>query len=166
MWIEVSDLSKLKRLTEEDHFRKFHDDPYHCCRWCHWSKVEDPFDGRKCFYHHNPTVEVEGNIQDVYKVAEDGLLSQALEEVLNEEPLVNKLMLKVEHILDKWNISQKRKQEFEKHFIEVWGEFADFDLKEKLDDKVSVLYQTKVEEFGNESEGIPVSDDFCCKYFE
>ena len=52
-----------------------------------------------------------------------------------------------------------------KHFREEWSEFADFDLKPELDEKISVLYQKRAEEF-SKSDGFVVSDDFCCKHFE
>lgn len=160
-------MSKLKKLSDEDIVDRYYDDPYHCCRWCHWSRVDDPFEGRKCYYKHHETVEPNGCVQDVYRVAEEGLLSQALEEVLNSQNLSDRLMYSLMDIFAGWKLSNKRRAEFMEHFREVWGEFADFSLKEKLDEKVSVLYQSKVEEFVNEAgEGFVVSDDFCCKYFE
>lgn len=158
-------MSKLKRLTEEDHVQRFYDDPYHCCRWCHWSAVEDPFEGRKCFYHHNSTVEAESGIFDVYSVAEDGHLAQAIEEVLNTQRLSDKFMYRLMGCFEDWKLSNNRRAEFMEHFREEWSEFVDFDLKEELDEKISTLYQKKIEE-GSKTEGFCVSDDFCCKYFE
>ena len=58
-------MSKLKKLSGEDHVQKFYEDPYHCCRWCHWSKIEDPFEGRK-FFFDKESVEVNTCVQDVY----------------------------------------------------------------------------------------------------
>ena len=157
-------MSKLKKLSGEDHVQKFYEDPYHCCRWCHWSKIEDPFEGRKCFFDKE-SVEVDTCVQDVYEVAETGLLSQTIEEVLNTEKLSDKLMYKLMDCFQNWRISDKKREEFMKHFREEWSEFADFDLKPELDEKISVLYQKRAEEFSN-SDGFVVSDDFCCKHFE
>ena len=99
-------------------------------------------------------------------MSENGYLAQTLEETLNNEELLKGFMLSVESILDKWNISQKRKKEFEEHFRQEWSEFADFQLKEELDEQVSKCYQNFFDEPSGECyEGVEISDpeNFCCK---
>lgn len=152
-------MAKLKRVVRTDP----KEDMYHCCRWCKWSHFEDY--SRKC-YHKDNSISEEG-VPGVYEVSENGYLSETLEETLNNEKLVKELMFNIESIFDKWNISQKKKKEFEDHFREVWGSFADTSLKEVLDENISVLYQSKLEEYyAQDTPGVIVSDDFCCKYFE
>ncbi len=146
-------MAKLKRVVRTEDPKE---DMYHCCRWCHWYKEG------KCYCKE---YSAGGDSLDVYEVSENGYLSETLEETLNNEKLIKEFMFDVESILDKWGVSQKRKKEFEEHFRQSWGSFADTSLKEVLDENVSVLYQTKMEECSQTS-GVYVSEDFCCKYFE
>lgn len=139
---------KLKRVDrEKDGWQK-------CCRYCHY------YSKGKCW--NKDLSIICDDITNVYKISEEGFLSQTLEETLNEEDLIKEFMISVEGILDKWNISQKRKKEFEEHFKQCWSEFSDFQLKEELDEQVSNCYQNPLLDMFN---GIEISDPeiFCCK---
>lgn len=128
-----------------------------CCRYCHY------YEQGKCY---KKNIITSGEELRVYAVSENGYLAQTLEETLNNEELLKGFMLSVESILDKWNISQKRKKEFEEHFRQEWSEFADFQLKEELDEQVSKCYQNFFDEPSGECyEGVEISDpeNFCCK---
>lgn len=128
-----------------------------CCRYCHY------YEHGKCYKNNIITSSDELR---VYAVSENGYLAQTLEETLNNEELLKGFMLSVESILDKWNISQKRKKEFEEHFRQEWSEFADFQLKYELDEQVSKCYQNFFDELGGECyEGVEILDpqSFCCK---
>lgn len=127
----------------------------HCCRYCHY------YESGKCYKQN---IITSGEELRVYAVAENGYLAQTLEETLNNEELLKRFMFGVESILDKWNISQKRKKEFEEHFRQEWSEFADFQLKEELDEQVSKCYQNHLSDV-DVDEGIEISDpeNFCCK---
>ena len=127
----------------------------HCCRYCHY------YENGKCYKQN---IITSGEELRVYAVAENGYLAQTLEETLNNEELLKGFMFGVESILDKWNISQKRKKEFEEHFRQEWSEFADFQLKEELDEQVSECYQNHLSDV-DVDEGIEISDpeNFCCK---
>ena len=141
---------RLKRVQKKD------DSWQHCCRYCHY------YSNGKCW---NKDLSIVGEeVMNVYSVSEDGYLSETLEETLNGEDLVKEFMYSVESILDKWNISQKRKKEFEEHFIQKWSEFADFQLKEELDEQVSKCYQNHLSDV-DVDEGIEIFDpeNFCCK---
>lgn len=138
--------------------KKQEDDWQHCCRYCHY------YENGKCWNKGNFFMLDE--VDNVFRVAEDGILSQVLEEVLNDEPMVKSFMFSLEHILDKWGISQKRKKEFDEHFRECWSKFADFKLKEELDEKVSVCYQDFIDAHANSNEsGIDIENpsEFVCK---
>lgn len=140
---------KLKRVDrEKDGWQK-------CCRYCHYYKSG-------CCWNKN--LSIFGNMFEVYNVSEEGHLSQCLEETLNDGNLVKKFMLSVESILDKWKVSQKRKKEFEEHFKECWSEFADFQLKENLDENIAICYQSYLDRTGNVN-GFEIQDpnNFVCK---
>ena len=128
-----------------------------CCRYCHY------YEQGKCY---KKNIITSGEELRLYAVSENGYLAQTLEETLNNEELLKGFMLSVESILDKWNISQKRKKEFEEHFRQEWSEFADFQLKEELDEQVSKCYQNFFDEPSGECyEGVEILDpqSFCCK---
>lgn len=145
---------------------RVNDDWQHCCRWCHYYCYSgDPTEGYKCY-----NKEVNKNAMygfNIYSVAENGYLSQALEEGLNNQRLVDKFMCAVMDKLDEWKISGKRKVEFIHHFRECWSEFADMDLKEHLDEVVSGCYQSQAE-MGEGIDGVDIDNpsEFVCKYWE
>lgn len=150
---------KLKRVSKN----KVDDSWQHCCRWCHY------FENGKC-YNSDVVNQIEESSYwgAIYGVAESGKLSGVIEETLNDEPLIKTFLFSIESILDKWNISQKRKKEFEEHFRECWSEFADFKLKEALDEQVSISYQNEVDKLTWRSGGyveITEPEDYCCKYW-
>ena len=142
---------KLKRVVKSD------DNWQRCCRWCHY------YQNGKCW-----NKDVAYNYQnglDVYSVAENGYSSQAIEEVLNSDHLRDQFMYSLMEVFDKWKISGKRKAEFMEHYKECWGEFADMTLKEKLDEAVSIVYQSRLDPYELEFEGTYIDDpnEFCCK---
>ena len=137
-------LKRIKRDTSND-WQK-------CCRWCHYYK-----DGKCYNTKNNDYFE-----SSVYKVSEEGYLSQTLEETLNDESLVGELRRSIESILDKWNISQKKKREFEEHFNECWSEFADFSLKESLDESVSCCYSDHIDRIAVDGVDIKEPQEYYC----
>lgn len=147
------------RLKAVNSFRKSDDSWQHCCRWCHY------FSDGKCWNKKCASTMMLDENLNVFSVAENGYSAQAIEETLNTEKHIKSFMLEVESILDKWNISQKRKKEFEKHFIECWSEFADFTLKEELDEAVSLVYQKYLDPDGQNFNGIEIDNpsEFYCK---
>lgn len=148
---------KLKRVVRSD------DSWQHCCRWCKY------FEKGKC-YNKKVVEQVQENgiTLSVYAVSEEGYASQTIEEVLNNETLIRKFVSEVEKCFEKWNISQKRREEFQKHFIECWSEFADFSLKEVLDEEILKCYATRIEDSMVNEEGVSIESpsSFSCKYWE
>lgn len=143
---------KLKRVVKAD------DSWQKCCRWCHY------YQNGKC-WNRDIALNYSDNPFNVYSVSENGYSSQAIEEVLNTDRLVNMLMYSLMEKFDEWKLSGKRKGEFVQHFKECWGEFADVHLKEELDEAVSIVYQKYLDTDGAEFDGtyIDSPEDFCCK---
>lgn len=77
-----------------------------------------------------------------------------------EESIVHSFCRSVFTQFDKWGISKKRKQEFEKHFLECYEDFA-LHMKESLDEMVNDLYTS----FGSDEVCATISDpnNFCCE---
>ena len=151
---------------------RVNDDWQHCCRWCkHYCYSGDPTEGYKCY-----NKDVMGHIverQDMinmYSVSENGYAAETIEEVLNDGELTRKFFNMVLSKFDEWNnVSQKKKAEFEKHLQECWSEFADFSLKEELDEALMKCYVHHLEdEHGSFDNGVDIDNpsEFVCKYWE
>lgn len=133
------------------------DDMYHVCRWCRYYKNGKCFKG---FASHDLD-------EDVYEVAESGELSEVIEETLNSS-FPKDLIEGIKDILRGYKVSEKRIKEVEKFYNEKLPEVLDFDLKEKLDEAISILYQGSAERSAEIKRGLTINDpeDFYCKYFE
>ena len=137
---------KLKRVL------KSNDDWQKCCRWCHY------YENGKCTHSLSPTGSSEE--ATVYSVAESGKLSEVIEETLHSIP--PKAFSELEYLLRDWKISEKRIKEFQKVFGECLDQYLDMEVKPELDEKISVLYQSEVENTSWDSE-IPDPEEYCCK---
>lgn len=96
---------------------------------------------------------------EVYLVAEEGHLSETIEEVLGSMKLTS--FNDLEHTLRDWGVSNKRIKEFNTVFKECYEKFSE-DLKEVLNEQVSLCYQNRLD---RKVEGVIISnpEDFVCK---
>ncbi len=126
------------------------DDMYHNCRWCRYN------DKGKCL-KSSDVFNSPAN-KDLYKLSEDGILSEALQEGLSFPK-----MIKVKSLLKEFGISQKRQNEILKA---VGTELEDSipTIIEGLDESVSQLLNKQ----NTVSEDLELKDpeSFYCKYFE
>lgn len=133
------------------------DTMYHTCRWCkHYSG------NGACL---NPMFEPdnEDNLA-VYKVSEEGKLSEVIEETLKSnkpkeliEAIDNYLMGKV---------AKKHREAVKKLFEEMLPEYNDFTLKEELDEAIHSLYVKELTEAEALVVGIRDPESFYCKEWE
>lgn len=135
---------KLKRV------QKSNDDWQKCCRWCH--------------YYHNEKCYLKQMIPDgdnnVYKVAEEGYLSETIEETLDGAKL--EAFRELEYKLRDWNISEKRIKEFNDLFKQCYDQFIQ-DIKPELDEQIDRCYQNH--SYDDLDSGVYISDpeEYCCK---
>lgn len=136
--------------------KKYDDSWQRCCKYC------KHFEEGRC----NKNV-VNADQVGVYNVSENGYAAQAIEEVLDNEDLIRPFMRDLMEIFDKWNLSQKKKQEFQKHFKECWSQFADMSLKGEIDEQVMKCYAMYVM-YGDDAQGITITDptNFVCADWE
>lgn len=122
------------------------------CRYCHHYCR----DSKECL-----NSAVTWNNIGIYHISEEGYLSEVIEEALMEESLVHSFCRSVFTVFDKWGLSKKRKQEFERCFRECYEEFATLHMKEHLDSEISSLYNS----LGSDKTYAYISDPdtFCCK---
>lgn len=126
------------------------EDMYHCCRWCHH------YQNGKCYNNNMQIIDDSA----VFEVAESGRLDEVLEETIKSEKLTP--FKELEYKLLEWNVSQKRIKEFNELFSSCYEEFA-LHLKESLDESVSRLYQTDLDD--RTFDGIEISnpEEYYCK---
>lgn len=134
------------------------DDMYRVCRWCKW------YSDGKCF--NEAFSQAEAETLGVYQVAEDGRLSEVLEETLGSVK-TTEIEREIVSKLEEFKLSNKRIQELILTFRKALEEFLAVDCKEGLDEAISKLYQEDAESRGKSSEGIEISDPrtFYCKEF-
>lgn len=107
---------------------------YHVCRWCkHYVK------GCCTLGVFKPV-----HTMDVYTVAEDGGLSEVIEETLNSSK-PDKLIKALDDLLVKYRVTKARREEVKTLFDDLLPEYNDFVLKERLDEAISRLYQERLD---------------------
>jgi len=137
-------------------------DMYHTCRWCKWGKFVD------CdFRCTNPAYS--GVAEPwVYKVTEEGYLSDTLNEALHSVPKADKKFeANLVEMLQRFGVSAKRQKEFRQVFAECLAEYLDMDIKATLDEHISKLYSNQEESAQEEFQGVIIADPhtFYCKEF-
>lgn len=106
---------------------------YHACRWCkHYIK------GCCTLGVFKPV-----HSTDVYKVADEGDLSGVIEETLNSSK-PEKLMKAMDNLLAQCKVSKAKRAEARNLFEEHLLAYNDFELKERLDEAISKLYQDRL----------------------
>lgn len=122
------------------------------CRYCHHYCL----DSKECL-----NSAATWNNLGIYYISESGYLSEVIEEALMEESIVHSFCRSVFTQFDKWGMSKKRKQEFERFFRECYEKFATLHMKEHLDSEISSLYNS----LGSDETYAYISDPdtFCCK---
>lgn len=129
---------------------------YHACRWCkHYIKG---------MCHKGFASNIVSDI--VYKVAEEGELSGVIEETLNSG-FPKELLQGIKELLEDWHISKKRIKELEEFYNEKLPEILDFELKEKLDENISVLYEDRIENMIAGETGVKINNPesfYCCEW--
>lgn len=96
----------------------------------------------------------------VFEVAESGRLDEVLEETIKSEKLTP--FKELEYKLLEWNVSQKRIKEFNELFSSCYEEFT-LHLKESLDESVSRLYQTDLDDRTFDGIEIGNPEEYYCK---
>ena len=149
--MKLRKVSKTKVVSHSDPI------PNHCCRWCHY------YEHGKC-YHPSITNSFVDNSQKIYKVAEDGTLSEALKEVMADTTL-HVMSREIKNLLTFHGLSNKKAEEVLTEIMESI-EIRDNKLIENLDDKISVLYQKAADEV-DEDVGVEIAypDEFYCNEF-
>ena len=141
------------------------DDSYHCCRWCHWCENRG-IDGWVCI---NPAYANRATIEPIEKVAEDGKLSDTLQEAMHSVPdAQKKFMQELTKLLYEWGVSEKRVKQFRQVFEESLDQFLDLEMKVEIDTQVSILYNNFMAECENSStSGVEIKDPFThyCREF-
>ncbi len=102
---------------------------------------------------------------DVYTVAEDGGLSEVIEETLNSSK-PEKLMKAMDDLLIQCKVSKAKRIEARNLFEEHLLAYNDFELKERLDEAISRLYQERLE-MDVETEAVNIADPesfYCSKW--
>lgn len=129
---------KLKRV-DRDSWQK-------CCRWC------KNFSGGEC--HAN---SVGSDPLQLYKVAEEGILDETLQETLMSARLSE--FKELENLLREWRISEKRIKEFNKVFSECYEDWVNNEIRDDLSESVDRCYTNHIE-----SSSITISDpeNYCC----
>lgn len=108
---------------------------YHVCKYC------KSYVGGKCVAKVIKPVPEDS----VYSVAEDGSLSEAIEETLNSN-IPEKLIKAIDDLLEDYRLSQSKRQDVAALFEDMLPEYNDMVLKEQLDSAISVLYQNRLNE--------------------
>ena len=132
-------------------------DMYHTCRWCkHFNEYG---------YCMLDQFNVAGFDASLYKTAEEGHLSEVIEETLNSNK-PEKLIRLIDGFLGGIKVSKKNREEVKKLFNEVLPEYFDFELKEKLDENISRLYQERFDNavFGALVEIKDPESFYCCRW--
>lgn len=103
---------------------------------------------------------------DIYSIAEEGSLSEVIEETLNSSK-PEKILKELDNLLAGWKISKTRRKEVSQLFEEMFPEYNDFTLKEQLDENISRLYQERLGKaiITDEIE-IKEPDNFYCSRWE
>ena len=137
---------KLKRVDRTK------DDWQKCCRWCHYYK------NGKCI-KDNVSID---ETAPVWKVAEEGHLSETLEEFFGSVKLEE--FRELEYLLRGYNLSEKRIREFNDLFRKCWEDFSQNTLKTELEENVAKCYQNHIED-NTTSDGLYIEDpeNFVCK---
>lgn len=149
----MSKLRAVKRPVTVEHIEN---DIYHCCRWCHH------FQNGKCF-NKDVTVNYEDFSSDVmYKISEEGILSEVLNESFHSirKSTVTEEVVKT---LRGYNLSEKRIKEVYDKLVNSIDEWFDKEVKDRLDNDVSRLYNN----VGCEIDGITIQnpEEFYCREF-
>lgn len=132
------------------------EDMYHTCRWCkHYIK------GCCILGMFSPVL-----VDSVYTVAEDGGLSQVIEETLNS--LDQKYIIQaIQGACDEQKISKQKRVKILEAFSEAIGQFFDFTAKEALDENISRLYQDRLDNAAvTEEVEIKDPEGFYCSRWE
>lgn len=127
------------------------------CRWCKHYRYG------KCYRGSFRVVEM----GSVYAVADSGQLSEVIEETLHSiKP--KEFLQEAEELLTEWKISKKRIEELKRLWSEMIPEFLDFELKQALDEQVSVLYQRELDLSELQLDEIEIlePETFYCKEWE
>ena len=149
--MKLRKVSKTKVVSHSDLI------PNHACRYCHY------YEHGKC-YHPYLTHSYVDNSMKIYKVAEDGTLSEALKEVMADTTL-HIMSREIKNLLTFHGLSNKKAEEVLTDIMESI-EVRDNKLIENLDDKISVVYQKAADEV-DEDVGVEIAypDEFYCKEF-
>lgn len=103
---------------------------------------------------------------DIYSIAEEGSLSEVIEETLNSSK-PEKILKELDNLLAGWKISKTRRKEVLQLFDEMFPEYNDFTLKEQLDENISRLYQERlVKAIITDEIEIKEPDNFYCSRWE
>lgn len=134
---------KLKRV-DRDEWQK-------CCRYCHY------YQNGKCYKNIVSTEET----APVWKVAEEGHVSEVIEETLGSVKLTP--FRELEYKLREWKISEKRIAEFNSLFKECYDQWVQ-EVKPELDVAIDKCYQNHINDHAFDS-GVYIEDPerFCCK---
>ena len=125
------------------------DDMYHCCRFCHY------YENGKCF-NQNMMENFCDSPSSVYKVAEEGRLSAVLEETFHSVKK-NTVVEEIVTLLRDYKLSEKRVKEVKDTLENSIDQWFDFEVKDKIDEEVSELYQDAVETM-TEVDGVEISN--------
>lgn len=131
------------------------DDMYHCCRFCHH------YVNGKCF-NQNMMESFCDSPSSVYKVAEEGRLSAVLEETFHSVKK-NTVVEEIVTLLRDYKLSEKRVKEVKDSLVNSIDQWFDFEVKDKIDEEVSELYQDAVENM-TEVDGVEIinpSEHYC-----
>lgn len=126
------------------------DDWQKCCRWCH-HYVEG-----KCY-----ASPVDDNAElNIEMVSENGFLSEAIKETLNDGQMshFNELFSQ----LRDWKLSDKRIKEFRKLFSELYENWVDCFLTQELDEKITICYNNHVFDYTDKGRYIEDPENYCC----
>ena len=132
------------RKVDKDEWQK-------CCRWCHY------YQNGKCMNESHLDM---GEDLSVYKVAEEGLLDQTLEETLGSVKLEE--FRELEYLLRDYKLSEKRIKEFLELFGKCWENFRQNTLKTELEENVAKCYQNHVEKSSFDPNVIIKDPENCC----
>lgn len=135
---------KLKRVDRTK------DDWQKCCRWCHY------YENGKCI-KDNVSIE---DTAPVWKVAEEGHLSETLEEFFGSVKLEE--FRELEYKLREWKVSEKRIKEFNDLFKQCYDQWV-LDHKDELDNTIDKCYQNHIADEVDEGVYINDPEEYCCK---
>lgn len=128
---------------------------YHTCRWCkHFIK------GCCTLGVFHPVLT-----DSVYIVAEDGGLSEVIEETLNSKK-PDKLIKDLDNLLAGYKVAKAKRDKVRELILEELLEYNDSTLKEELDNAISRLYQERLDN-ATVTEEIEIDDPeifFCSRW--